>query len=690
MPRPETREQVRAFLGLVNYYGRFLENLSTRIYSINNLLKENTPFVWDEPCEQAFKWIKMEMQSERVLVHYDINLPLILATDASPYGVGAVLSHVFPDGTERPIQYASQTLSPTQQRYSQIDKEAYAIVFGVKKFHQYLFGRKFILITDNKPVAQIFSPSKGLPTLSAVRMQHYAVFLETFDFEIRYRRSKEHGNADGISRLPITVSPKTLEESDVFEIHHIQTLPVLVEELEEHTSKDVTVRRLIEGLKSGRIVDGKERYGIDQTEFTLQQGCLLRGIRVYIPPTLRSRVLEELHSGHFGTSRMKSLARSYCWWENIDRDIEELARDCLDCARVRPNPAKAPIHCWELPTEPFQRIHADFVGPFMGFYFLIIIDACSKWPEVKIIPDITTDTTIEHMREYFAAVGLPSVLVTDRGTQFTSDQFQMFLKRNGIIHKMGAPYHPATNGQAERYVQTFKDKIKALNCHRSEVQAELQNILMAYRRTVHPSTGKSPSMLVYGRQIKSRIDLMIPQQESSSLKERGEEKGIRSFEVNDRVAARDFLSNSEKWRFGYVTEKVGKLHYMVELDDGRLWKRHIDQLRSGPLLRSGQPSDNGGFENIVRSRSVRSSVPPLQAPVDTPVPQVDSDISDHSRSSDEPSVSSDCPIASEPTTMDNSEASDSNRRESQNQLSPANLPVRRSTRDRRPPNRLDL
>ena len=160
--------------------------------------------------------------------------------------------------------------------------------------------------------------------------------------------------------------------------------------------------------------------------------------------------------GHFGVSRMKSLARSYCWWESIDKDIEDLSRDCNECAKVRKNPNKVPTHFWERPSEAFERIHIDFAGPFLGLYFLVIVDAFSKWPEVKIIPDLTTDTTIDRLREFFATFGVPSIIVSDRGVQFTSQQFQTFLKEHGITHKLGTPYHPATNGQVERFIQTFK------------------------------------------------------------------------------------------------------------------------------------------------------------------------------------------------------------------------------------------
>lgn len=690
MPQPKNKEEVRAFVGLVNYYGRFLPDLSTKLYPINNLLKENTLFKWDKACESAFRWVKHEMQSERVLVHYDINLPLVLATDASPYGVGAVLSHIYPDGSEHPIQYASQTLNSTQQNYTQIDKEAYAIVFGVKKFHQYLFGRKFILITDNKPVAQIFSPQKGLPTLSAMRMQHYAVFLESFNYEIRYRNSKMHGNADGMSRLPIPNynSKQYLEVADVLEIQQIETLPISVEELAQHTNRDVEIRHLIQALQVGRSIDNCNRFGIDQNEFSMQKGCLMRGIRVYIPSALRSRVLNELHAGHFGVSRMKSLARSYCWWNNIDRDIAVLAQNCIDCARTRSDPRKVAVHCWERPSEPFQRIHIDFAGPFMGQYFLIIVDAYSKWPDVKVIPNITTETTIYRMKEFFATFGIPSVIVTDRGTQFTSDQFQVFVKNNGITHKMGAPYHPETNGQAERYVQIIKDKLRALNCSRSEISTALLDILLAYRRTIHPSTGKSPSMLVFGRQIKSRIDLMIPVSEDKSFAREVEK---RSFEENDRVAARDYLSASEKWRFGVVSEKIGRLHYLVKLDDGRIWKRHIDQLRQGPIAHDSdfhQTSDNN-IENNIQNRRFDIKVPSYNQvpnlPDNTVASSASTQISDNNPTTSTVNPAENIVSDQHPVVTTSSAHKDTER-------SPIieTQVIKRSTRNRKPPLRLDL
>ncbi|XP_055589292.1 uncharacterized protein K02A2.6-like [Uranotaenia lowii] len=637
MPIPTSKEQIRSFIGLVSYYGRFFPNLSTILYPLNNLLKDDVPFKWSNACDKSFNLVKREMQTDRFLVHYDPTLPVILATDASPYGVGAVLSHQYPDGCERPLQYASQTLSRTQQRYSQIDKEAYAIIFGVRKFQQYLYGRKFTLITDNKPVSQIFSEVKGLPTMSAMRMQHYAAFLQAFDYSIRYRRSSDHCNADAMSRLPVatTDSGFEIEESDAVEINTIQTLPLTVDELGSATLQDKGVQELMRALRTGKAIDARFRFGINQEEFSLQKDCLMRGARVYVPPALRVRVLNELHSTHFGITRIKSLARGYCWWEGIDRDIENLIKSCASCQMNRANPPKISFHCWETPSEPFQRVHADYAGPFMGFYFLILIDAYSKWPEVRILRNMTTETTIRVCREFFSTFGIPSVFVSDNGPQFTSADFDKFLKMNGVVHKLSAPYHPATNGQAERFIQTMKCKLKSMDCNKSDLHSELYNILLSYRKMIHPTTGHSPAQMVFGRQLRSRLDLMIPSDDPKDSVVQGK---VRDLTVGSRVSARNY-DHSTIWEFGVIKERLGKLHYLVQLDDGRVWRRHIDQLRAVAVEEQDSSKEvtfsrDGGFNDCENSEvsiavtpqnpipDIPSCTDPIPDPQNSPKPTV--------------------------------------------------------------------
>lgn len=148
-PIPTSVQQLRSFLGLVNYYSKFIPNLATLLHPLNALLKKNARWKWSEECEQAFKEAKQRLTSPNVLIHYDPSLPIRLASDASAYGIGAVISHRLADGNERLIAFASRTLSSSEQNYSQLEKEALSLIFGVKKFHEYLYGRRFTLLTDH-------------------------------------------------------------------------------------------------------------------------------------------------------------------------------------------------------------------------------------------------------------------------------------------------------------------------------------------------------------------------------------------------------------------------------------------------------------------------------------------------------------------------------------------------------------
>jgi len=576
LPRPRNVSEVRAFIGLINYYGRFIKNLSDILRPLNEILKKHTRFQWTLDCENAFKKAKQAFCSNKILISFNPTLPIVVATDASPYGVGAVLSHVFPNGMERVIQYASCTLNDTQRKYTQIDKEAFAIIFGIKKFHNFLYGKHFTLLTDNKPITQILNPGKGLPAYSAMRMQHYAVFLQGFDFDIKYRKTENHGNADGLSRLPI--KEKFIANYDALDVYTIDTLNILpakANEIKLETSKDPNLLKLVEALEKGVSL---KKFGLQDHEFALNNGILLRKDRVVIPENLRNRILKELHMGHMGMVKMKGLARNYVWWQGIDLEIEKMVRNCKECSRVQNNPKPVPVHHWEPTEEAFQRIHMDFAGPFTGHNFLVCVDAHTKWPEVYVMKNITATSTIEKCREIFARFGIPKMLVTDNGRTFISREFQDFVKANGIIHRFTAPYHPATNGAAERLVQTLKQWLRKTNLIKENVKTSIQKFLFHYRITPIPELKQSPAEIMFGRRLRNRLDLIFPK-ELELKKGAIKRDGTRNFEIGDKIAAREYLNKELKWRFGSIHKKLGKLHYLIKLENGKIWKRHVNQLR---------------------------------------------------------------------------------------------------------------
>ena len=525
-PQPQNVQELRSFLGLVHYYGKFLPNLATLLHPLNHLLKDGCEWKWTEKCSQAFQAAKTLLVSAPVLAHYNPELPIKMAGDASAYGVRAVISHVFSDGTEQPVAFASHTLSPSEQNYSQLEKEALSLVFGIQKFHQYLYGRKFSLVTDHKPLTTILGPKTGIPSMAAACLQRWALLLSAYSYSIEFKPTQDHGNADGLSRLPLG-SRQPPDTTSAFMIGQVQALPVTSEYLETVTRQDPLLSQIHHYVREGWPSSTPEEYKPfrdHQDELTTQGYAVLWGNRVVVPCKLRARVVEELHRNHPGISRMKALARSYLWWPGLDKDLESCVQGCGPCQTVRNAPAPAPLHPWLWPAKPWQRIHVDFAGPFMGKVFFIVVDAHSKWQEVIEMSSTTSTLTIAALRRLFATYGLPQQLVSDNGPQFTSDEFALFCKMNGVKHIRTAPYHPSSNGLAEQFVQTFKKAIKAGVSTQNSLSQRLSNFLLSYRSIPHSTTNNPPSQLFLGRTLRTRLDLMRPSSEDHVKQKQADQK----------------------------------------------------------------------------------------------------------------------------------------------------------------------
>ena len=183
-PPPKNVAQLKAFLGLVNYYAKFLKNVASILAPLYKLLHKNAHWTWGSEQQSVYEQIKEQLKSDSVLIHYDPTKIVTLSCDASPYGLGAVLSHITQDNVEQPIAFASRTLSPAEKHYAQLDKEGLAIIFSLKKFHQYLQGRHFIVHSDHKPLTHLFNPSRATPVMASARIQRWALTIGMYDYEI--------------------------------------------------------------------------------------------------------------------------------------------------------------------------------------------------------------------------------------------------------------------------------------------------------------------------------------------------------------------------------------------------------------------------------------------------------------------------------------------------------------------------
>ena len=588
---PGTVKELRTLIGLVNYYAKFLPNLSQILMPWYELLSKEKEFKWTDQCEKALGIVKKLMTSDRLLVHYDPFKPLLLACDAGPMGVGCVLSHKTRQG-ERPIAFASRKLTAAEQNYCQLEKEALAIIYGLIKFHKYLFGRSFTIATDNKPISRILGPKKGIPSLAAQRLQRWSLILMSYNYQLCYRPSGQHHNCDALSRFPVSGDEHLASSVNHFAV--AQEFPIDHQQIAQATRCDVLLSRVYELTQNGwpQYCDQVELkpYWNHRLELTTEAGCVLWGSRVVVPQKFRQRLLKEIHTDHPGVVRMKAIARSYFWYPGLDIDIESYVGSCEACQSQQADGPVAPLMHWRFPSKCWQRIHVDF-AELEKKYYMIVVDAHSKWLEVIPMNSTTTVKTISELRKLFARFGLPEVVVSDNGSQFISTEFDNFLRCNGVKHVRSAPYHPATNGEAERNVQTFK---KALKKHMLSAEKDksvdmdraLQSFLFTYRTTAHATTGSSPAELMFKRPLRTRFSSLKPdlgtvveqRQNAQAVNHDSKAKTPEEFYKGEVVRVKNYGGGIRQFVKGVIVERLGTYHYKVKVGY-RYRKVHVEQLR---------------------------------------------------------------------------------------------------------------
>ena len=574
-PAPKNVTELRSFLGMINYYGKFIANLATKLHPLHAVLKDGVKWNWSDECAKSFTEVKNHLIKAPVLVHYDPKLPVRLAGDALNYGIGAALSHVDSKGQEHPIAFMSRTLSTSEKNYSQVEKEALSLIFGINKFRNYIYGRHFTLVMDHRALTALFGPKNEVPALAAGRLQRWALLLSSYNYTIEFRLTKAHANADGLSRLPLPIKDEgeSLSEVSVFNVSQINTLSVSVVGMCKATRSDPILSKVYYHLQKGwpkQCPEVLKPYYACRNELSIEEGCILWGVRVLVPKKLQSNVLEMLHEGHMGIVKVKQLARSYVLWPCIDNEIEKLIKSCKSCQQEQRVPTAVPLHPWIWPSQPWARVHLDFAGPFIGKKFLIAVDAFSKWPEIIEMTSTTTANTIRVLREIFTRYGLPEQLVSDNGPQFVSSKFSEFCKSNGIKHYRVAPYHLASNGLAERMVQSFKQSMKKSSNDGIPFQHRLANFLLMYRTTPHATTNTPPCELLMGRPLRIRLDLLRPNLGRKVLSEQAKQKQSHDehskdhqFKEGDAVWIRDFRSSANKWEPGILVQRVGPVSYII-------------------------------------------------------------------------------------------------------------------------------
>lgn len=508
--RPTDVKQLRSFLGLANYCARFINDFSTTTAPLRDLTKKHQVWSWTSKHQQAFEKVKQDIAHDCTMAFYNPNYATQVTVDASPVGLGAMLSQAQPDGTFRNVAYASRSLSAVECRYSQTEKEALAVVWACERFHLYLIGTEFDLITDHKALEVIYSPRSKPP----LRIKRWSLRLQQYKFNIKYRSGSSNA-ADILSRQPLATSSHPTSIADEY-VNFIQNHSVpksfTLAELEEATTNDEELQALTVALKSGNWTKKspflKPYYHL-RNEFVLaNNGMVLRDSRIVIPRNLRQRTLEIAHQSHQGIVKTKMLIRSKVWWPGIDSQVESLVRHCIPCQAATPPTSKKmePLRMTKMPSTAWQTVYADFCGPFpTGEKMFVVIDGHSRYPEVAIMKTTTTEKVISQLQHIFARHGYPEELTTDNGPPFNAIEFEEYLKNHGVHHRKITPYWPIANAEAERFMKTVEKFIRATHVEGKQWQEELDQFLLNYRSTPHCTTGVSPASLLFKRPIRNKL-----------------------------------------------------------------------------------------------------------------------------------------------------------------------------------------
>ena len=525
-PVPRTIRQVRGFLGLANYYRRFVQDFSCIAAPLHSLTKKGSKFEWDENCQKSFEALKTRLISAPILGFPDFTSPFYLCVDASGEGIGAILEQR-PEGPPVVIAYGGRKLTPQEQNYSATEREALAVIDAVKRYRTYLFGRHFYIVTDHHSLRWLMNIRE--PT---GRLARWALEIQQYDFDIIHRPGLSHGNADAMSRYPYDslceVTPTSaafstpgFQSDDLLELQRADDqIAPMIQYLEEGIlpSDDKTARTILLTQDQYHISDDGLLYHIWKPT---GRGADKLRLQLVVPPSLRESLLFQMHdevtAGHLGTFKTYEKLRQRYYWINMYADCEHWVRSCVDCA-TKKNPKgvhKAPL--LPIPVEgAFDRLGIDCLGPFPvtysnNKYIVAMTDYLTKWPEAFAVPNIEASTIAEILvDQVITRHGAPRTLLSDRGSNFLSKLVLEVCKLINTNKANTTAYHPQTDGLVERFNGTLAQSLSMYtSTNQTDWDVYIPAVLFGYRVSPHSSTGETPFYLLYGREPRLPVDVVL-------------------------------------------------------------------------------------------------------------------------------------------------------------------------------------
>ena len=542
-PAPEDKAAVKSFLQTVQFCAPFMRVGPGETYSditapLRRLTAHGTHFKWTKECQTSFIKMKSMLNADTVLVNYDPARKTRLYVDHGPKGVAATVAQKYDVVGQREPQYravyhSSRSLTKAEMGYSKVEGESLGVMTGCKTNSRFLYGTEFEVITDHLPLVPLYNNSTRP---APARVERHRSKLRSFQFKMKYEPGRLNPS-DYSSRHPpppraYTQSEKEelgVEEEDDDAVIQVGRLimvgvdrvtngtlleAVTLEQVQEAMRGDRLMKKLVKAVQTGqdRAEMGKSVYGKVLTELSYAQGVLVRGDRVVIPDSLLAEVIALAHEGHPGIELTLRNLRDRVWFPNMNKLVTEYVATCLGCTAAVPHNPPAPIVNRETPEGPWKVCAADYKGPIggnRGYYFHVLVDTYSKWPEVTVTKSTKFEKLYPELDKSFACHGYPDKIIHDGGPPYNSQQWKDYAKRSGFETDLCTPEHPQANGQAEKMMSSIVKLTHASISEDKDPKEEITKFLLMYRNTPHSSTGQSPASLMMERKIKTKLPTII-------------------------------------------------------------------------------------------------------------------------------------------------------------------------------------
>lgn len=643
--RPKSASELRSFLGLVTYISQFIKDFSTKTEPLRQLMKKASKWEWGQHQEAAFELLKHEVKENiEAQGFFKSGAPTKLFTDASKVGLGAVLVQEQEDGHDQVVAYASKSLTETEQRYAQTEREAMAVMWAVEKFHYYLLGSFFTVFTDHQALEYLYKGKYRDGKRAITRAEGWALRLEAYNFDIKYIKGSSN-IADLLSRLCKDGDKPFKERDNKVELGSIkldisaledQMRVISIADVREATSTDEEMQQIMQAIELQEWPEGIKAYRPFEKEMRAAEGILLRGERIVLPKILRQQALKVTHAGHPGVVTMKRALRERVWWSGMDADVDNHAKNCLSCTVIAKENPPEPMTRTELPKQPWEYVAIDFYGAAeIKEKILVLTDYYSRYICAEPITTNDTTHTTAALQKIFDDKGYPKMLKMDNGPPFQGDDMAEWFKNRDINTMHSIPLWPQQNGQVERTMQGLTRALAAGKLEKKRYRETLKEYVIACNNRPHAVTGKVPNELMFNRSFRGPLPLWkdhsyrfdddmrdkdrISKFKGKEYADRKRRASPSEIEVGDEVMIHSKETGKLKPNFDptpyEVTERIGS-SIKMKGSDGRIVHRNVAQIKKRPQINDSNFSngEDKGSEEVIGGKIIENDAEQSERP----------------------------------------------------------------------------